>query len=92
MYIYIYTCMCVYIYVYTSLNNYQHHCEVHLRYLIRWIYKEYGTVVFVISQVPAVEPVPSLHMMALRVLVVPMIDFQNIRGASMDPKIISLLL
>ena len=33
---------------YRGLSNYQYHVEVHLRYHILYLYKEYGTIILVI--------------------------------------------
>ena len=36
-------------------RNYQHHFEVHLRYLTLWPYVEHGTITLVIIMAPTVE-------------------------------------
>ena len=37
---------------YRGLYDYQYHFEVHLRYHIPQLYKEYGTIILVIIQAP----------------------------------------
>ena len=38
-----------------GLNNYQDDFEMYLRYLILWLYKDYGTTILVLTVAPAVS-------------------------------------